>query len=245
MNRVVVVLPLTPVTATIGIRADLALREQAVDDRLAHRARLARGGLQVHPQPGAGVHFDDHARLALQRLGDVHRHDVHAGDVQADHPRGVDGPGGDFRMDLVGHVGGGAAGAQVGVAADQHARRRPAAPSRACSLARPARPGRSAPAGSWSARWRGRRCGADRDSPRRPARGRSSGRRRSRGPARGEPRPPACRRSPAADSRRRGRTSRPRCCEPSSLRGGKAAQDLARAWSGWSPRRDPGCRTAV
>ena len=38
MNRVVVVLPLTPVTATMGIRPFSSVGKQEIDDRLADRA---------------------------------------------------------------------------------------------------------------------------------------------------------------------------------------------------------------
>ena len=92
---------------------------------------LPRRGLQVHPQARAGVDFDDHAPLFFQRTADVRGHDVDAGHVQADHRGRFDRAGGDFRMDPIGHVGGGAAGAQVGVAADQHVACRPAEPNRA------------------------------------------------------------------------------------------------------------------
>ena len=126
ISRVVVVLPLTPVTATIGIRPFSPVGEHHVDDRLADRPGLAGGGLQVHPQARAGVDLDDDASLLLQRPADVADHDVDPGDVEPDDPRGVDGAGGDLGVDLVGHVGGGPAGAQVGVAADQDPVRRPA-----------------------------------------------------------------------------------------------------------------------
>ncbi len=39
--------------------------EQVIDDGLAHRARLAYGGLEVHQQAGAGVDLDDGAALCV------------------------------------------------------------------------------------------------------------------------------------------------------------------------------------
>ena len=72
------------------------------------------------PQPGGGVDLDDHAALLVQRPGDVLRHHVDAGDVQADDLGGVDGGSRHGRMDPLGHVDGRAARAQIGVAADQH-----------------------------------------------------------------------------------------------------------------------------
>ena len=67
MNRVVVVLPFTPVTATMGIRPLSPSGKSDVDDRLAHRPGNADRRLQVHPQPGGGVDLDDHAALLVQR----------------------------------------------------------------------------------------------------------------------------------------------------------------------------------
>ena len=71
-------------------------------------------------KPGTGVHFDHDSALVLQRTGDVQGNDVDAGHVQADHLGSFDRPGGDFGMDQIGHVGRGAAGAQIAVAADDH-----------------------------------------------------------------------------------------------------------------------------
>ena len=51
--RVVVVLPLVPVTATIGIRDGRAGREQQVDHRLGDELRLADGRVGVHPEARA------------------------------------------------------------------------------------------------------------------------------------------------------------------------------------------------
>ena len=51
--REVVVLPLVPVTATIGIRDGRAGREEHVDDGLGDELRLADGRVRVHPEARA------------------------------------------------------------------------------------------------------------------------------------------------------------------------------------------------
>ena len=48
--RAVVVLPLVPVTATIGTRDGAPGREQQVHHRLGDELRLADGGVGVHPE---------------------------------------------------------------------------------------------------------------------------------------------------------------------------------------------------
>ena len=93
--------------------------EERVDDRRPDVARLADGRLQVHAQAGAGVDLDEHAPLRLQRPRDVLGHAVDAGDVEPHHPRRLDGPRGDLGMDQIGHVLGGAAGAEIGAFAQQ------------------------------------------------------------------------------------------------------------------------------
>ena len=120
MKRVVVVLPLTPVTATIGMRPFSLLRKQTVDDRLAHLARLAGRRLQMHPQSRARIDLHHHAPLAFQRPADVRGHDVHARDVQAHDAGRVDRTSGNLGVNQIGHVGRGTASAQVGIAANQH-----------------------------------------------------------------------------------------------------------------------------
>ena len=72
-------------------------------------------------RPGAALHFDDAAALLFERLVHGVADDVDAGDVEADGLRRSDGGGGQFRMDVVGDVGGGAAGGQVGVVAQDDA----------------------------------------------------------------------------------------------------------------------------
>ena len=84
--REVVVLPLVPVTATIGIREVAPGREQHVDDRLGDELRLADRRVGVHPEAGGGVDLADRAAGLADRLGDVGADEVDAGDVEADHP---------------------------------------------------------------------------------------------------------------------------------------------------------------
>ena len=95
-------------------------REERVDDRGPDIARLANGWLQMHPQAGAGVDLDEHPPLQLQWPGDVGRHAIDAGDVEADDPRRFDRPGSDLRVDRVGDILGGSAGGEVGVAPQDH-----------------------------------------------------------------------------------------------------------------------------
>ena len=91
-------------------------REERVDDRGPDIARLANGRLQMHPQAGAGVDLNEHPPLQLQWPGDVGRHAIDAGDIEADDPRRLDRPGSDLRVDDVGDILGGSAGGEIGVA---------------------------------------------------------------------------------------------------------------------------------
>ena len=77
--------------------------------------RQAFGRLQVHQQAGAGVDLDHGAALALQRLRDVERDHVDAGNVQADGAR--------RQTDGMGHLGvdlGRAVDRDIAVALYQH-----------------------------------------------------------------------------------------------------------------------------
>ena len=122
MKRVVVVLPLTPVTATNRNAAVVASGEHAADDRFADGARRAARWFEVHPQARGRVHFDHDAVLLFHGAGDVGHNHINAGDVEADHFRRFNGAGDNFGMDVVGHVARGAAGAEVCVAADENFR---------------------------------------------------------------------------------------------------------------------------
>src|SRR5574343_1066985 len=99
----------------------VAIREHHADDGLADRAALAEGRVEVHAQAGGGIDFDDAAALVFERLVHGVADDVDAGDVKADRLRGGNGGGSQFGMDVVGDVGGGAAGGQGGVVAQHDA----------------------------------------------------------------------------------------------------------------------------
>ncbi|KAF5275155.1 hypothetical protein FQA39_LY18673 [Lamprigera yunnana] len=101
--------------------AIVARREHLIDHGHAHVARPPERGRQVHAQAGRGVDFDDAAALLFQRFEHGFAHHIHAADVQADGLRGFNGAGGDFGVYVVGHIGGAAAGGQVGVVAQHHA----------------------------------------------------------------------------------------------------------------------------
>ena len=66
--RTVVVLPLVPVTATIGMRAGAPGGNSRSMHRLRHVLRLALGRVGVHPEPGRGVDLDDAAAGLADRL---------------------------------------------------------------------------------------------------------------------------------------------------------------------------------
>src|SRR5205823_4982120 len=85
-------------------------------------ARLALARVVVHADAGGGVDFDNPAApLRRDRLPNVGHDQVHAADVEADHARRPLAHAGDVRVDLVGHVAGGAAGREVGRLAQEDA----------------------------------------------------------------------------------------------------------------------------
>ena len=98
-----------------------ALRVHVVHHRRADVAALAERGADVHAQAGRGVDFDDAAVLLFQRFDDGFAHHVNAADVQPHGLRRLDGARGDVGVYAVRHVGGGAAGGQVGVVAQDDA----------------------------------------------------------------------------------------------------------------------------
>ena len=104
-----------------GDAAVVTGRVQVGDDGLADGAPLAVGRRQVHAQPGGRVDFHDAAALGFQRFQHALADHVHAADVQAHHPRRGHGPCRDLGVDVVGDVGGGAAGGEIGVVAQSHA----------------------------------------------------------------------------------------------------------------------------
>ena len=62
-------------------------------------------GSRCMRRPGPALTSTIDAALLFQRAADVAATTSIAGDVQADHPRRLDGAGGDFGVDAVGHVG--------------------------------------------------------------------------------------------------------------------------------------------
>ncbi len=75
----------------------------------------------MHPQPWRGIDLDDAAALLLERLEYTLAHDVDAANVESDHSRRCDRAGGDLRVHVIRHVGGGAACAQIPVVAQDYA----------------------------------------------------------------------------------------------------------------------------
>ena len=69
----------------------------------------------MHPQAGCRIHFHNTTALFLQRFVDAVADHINAADVQTNHVRGRNGAGGEIRVNVVGDIGGGATGAQVGV----------------------------------------------------------------------------------------------------------------------------------
>src|SRR5690606_19590270 len=96
-----------------GDAARRARWEQHVDHRAGDVARLALGGRDVHAEARGGVDLADGAADLAVGARDVGGDEVDAADVEAD------GAGGAHRhlavvgVDDVGHVDGGAAGAEV------------------------------------------------------------------------------------------------------------------------------------
>ncbi len=120
MQRVVVVLPLVPVTATTGMRASSPGANIESTMALPHRATDAARRLDVHAQTRGRVDFHDRAAALLERFGHVGGDDIDASDVEPDHARGFDRARCDARMNRVRDVGGGAARAQIRVAAQHY-----------------------------------------------------------------------------------------------------------------------------
>ena len=120
ISRTVVVLPLVPATATSGMRPSSSPANMVEMIASPTGAALAERRLQVHPQAGRGIHLDHPAALAFQGAEHALANHVDATQVEADHLGRGHGTGREFLMDVVGDVGGGAAGAQVGVVAQDH-----------------------------------------------------------------------------------------------------------------------------
>ena len=102
-----------------GNAAILTGGKQVSNNGFTHRTAFSKGGRQVHAQARCGIDFHHAAALVFQRLEHGFADHVHAANVQAHHLRGSDSARGHVGVHIVGHIGGGAAGAQVGVVA-QH-----------------------------------------------------------------------------------------------------------------------------
>ena len=107
--RVVVVLPLVPVTAT----SRAAVRKEHVHDRSSDTAGMSLGGVRVHAEAGAGIDLDYSATGLAYGAGDVGGDHVHPGNVEPDDHRRLPGDLGIDRVDVVGTVDRGAPGAHV------------------------------------------------------------------------------------------------------------------------------------
>ena len=83
--RVVVVFPFEPGDGDDRDARRRALREQQVDHGLGDVLRLALRRVRVHAESRRRVHLDDGAAALANRLRDVGRDEVDAGDVQPDH----------------------------------------------------------------------------------------------------------------------------------------------------------------
>ena len=169
MQRVVVVLPLVPVTATTGMRP-LSVGPNSVETMASPTGRdlPADGSICIRnpgpaltstttpPCSSSGRPMSDATTSmpAMSRPNDARR---------------FDGTSGDLRMNAVRDVGRGAARAQVSVAANEDSCTLGRHSVRATSLARPARPRQSRRCASCSSSWRDRLHVVDRHSRRRPA----------------------------------------------------------------------------
>ena len=101
--------------------AILLLGEHAGDDGFAHRAALAVGGGNMHAQARRGIDLDHATALLLQRMQDAAADHVHAANIESHHLRSSHRTRGHLGVDIVGDVGGRAAGRQVGVVAQGNA----------------------------------------------------------------------------------------------------------------------------
>ena len=119
--RAVVVLPLVPVIAAIGIRLGLpGGNSMSITGPATSRARPSLGATCMR-KPGRGVDLADRAADVLVRLGDVGREEVDAADVEADRLDGAHGHLDVVGVHEVGHVGRGAAGREVAGRAEEDA----------------------------------------------------------------------------------------------------------------------------
>ena len=101
--------------------AVITLLEHQLHDGFTDVASFAVGRREVHTQSGCSIDFNDAAILFFQRTHDAFADDIDATNVQSHHGSGIDGASGNFGMYVIGHIGSGAAGAQVSVIAQDDA----------------------------------------------------------------------------------------------------------------------------
>ena len=99
----------------------LPIFEQRGNDGVADRTPFAEGWRQVHAQARGGVDFNNPAALLFQWSQDAVGDDIDAANIEAHHVRCRYGTCGDVGVDVVRHVGGRAAGGEVGIVAQINA----------------------------------------------------------------------------------------------------------------------------
>jgi hypothetical protein len=82
--REVVVLPLVPVIAAMGMREGLTPREQHVDDRPRDVARLAFRGRHVHAKARGRIALADATTHVAVGAGDIRGNEIDAPNIQAE-----------------------------------------------------------------------------------------------------------------------------------------------------------------
>ena len=105
-----------------GYTAGFTRFEHGFNNGFADRARFAEGRAQVHAQAGSRIDFNDAAVLRCQGIEDIFADQINAADIQPYHLRCSNGHFCELGVHLVGNVGGGTAGAQVGVIAQNDER---------------------------------------------------------------------------------------------------------------------------
>ena len=162
--RAVVVLPLVPVTAAIGTRAECPSGNSMSMTGRGDVARRAFARRHVHAKARRRVHFADAAADGAVAFGDILGEKIHATHIEADRAHRALRHLAVIGVDDIGDVGRGAAGGQVRGRAQEDDFARLREPNR--RAVRRARafspPVRRVPAGS--APFHGRRRGADPDS---------------------------------------------------------------------------------
>ena len=94
--------------------------KHGLDDGFAHRAPFAKRRRQMHAQTGCCIHFHHTTALGFKGLQDAFAHHVYPANVQSHHFGCRYGARSNRGVHVVGHVGGSAAGGQVGVVPQVH-----------------------------------------------------------------------------------------------------------------------------